>query len=232
MLFIQNFGSKHLFILPVNYSNQNQPFSMMFDKEILSFLRPELLEKVIELSSVKDFPKGTEILREEQYVKSLPIVIDGLVKVYSRFDEKELLLYYIEPAQSCVMTFYAALKNTPSKVFAITEEQSKILLIPIQYLPNLLRNYPDFTELFFNQFNLRYTELLETIGQLLLDKMDKRLYDHLKKKSLLINNRAIKMSHSQIANELGTAREVVTRVLKKLEIEGKIIQDGNGIIIL
>jgi len=159
----------------------------------------------------------------------LPIVISGLVKVYSRFNEKELLIYYIEPAQSCVMTFYAALKNTPSKVFATTEQDSEILLIPVRLLPSWLREYPDFNELFYNQFNLRYSELLDTIGHLLLNKMDKRLLEHLKRKSDLLQGQPIKMSHSQIANELGTAREVVTRVLKKLESEGHVIQNSGEI---
>lgn len=205
---------------------------MEFDKNILSFLKPKLLDELIKKSTLKEFSKGTEILREEQYVKVLPIVINGLVKVYSRFDEKELLLYYIEPTQSCVMTFYAALKNTPSKVFATTEEESKILLIPVQYLPNWLQEYPSFNDLFYNQFNLRYSELLDTIRHLLLDKMDKRLYDHLKKKSDLTNSNSVKMSHTQIANELGTAREVITRVLKKLETDEKIIQNSGEIKII
>jgi len=199
---------------------------MEIDKQFLSFLKPQLRKEVIEFSSVKNFPKGTEILREEQYVQVLPIVIDGLVKVYSRFKEKELLLYYIEPSQSCIMTFYAALKNTPSQVFATTEQDSKILLIPVQHLPGWLKNYPSFNELFYNQFNLRYTELLNTIGHLLVDNMDKRVYDHLKKKSQLTKENLIKMSHEQIANELGTAREVVTRVLSKLKIEGKVEQNS------
>jgi CRP/FNR family transcriptional regulator len=205
---------------------------MEFDKQFLSFLKPQLRKEVFELSSVKEFPKGTEILREEQYVQVLPIVIAGLVKVYSRFKEKELLLYYIEPSQSCVMTFYAALKNTPSQVFATTEQNSKILLIPVQYLPGWLKDYPGFNELFYNQFNLRYTELLNTIGHLLVDNMDKRVYDHLKKKAQLTKENLIKMSHEQIANELGTAREVVTRVLSKLKIEGKVEQDSLGIKII
>lgn len=205
---------------------------MEFDKNLLSFLKPRLLDELIKKSTLKEFSKGTEILREEQYVKVLPIVLNGLVKVYSRFDEKELLLYYIEPAQSCVMTFYAALKNTPSKVFATTEEDSKILLIPVQYLPNWLKEYPGFNELFYNQFNLRYSELLDTIRHLLLDKMDKRLYDHLKKKSELTKSNSIKMSHSQIANELGTAREVITRVLKKLETDNKVVQNAGEIKII
>lgn len=154
----------------------------------------------------------------------MPIVITGLVKVYSRFNEKELLLYYIQANQSCVMTFYAALKNTPSKVFASTEEDSDILLVPVQLLPNWLKEYPDFNDLFYNQFNLRYTELLDTIGHLLLDRMDKRLYDHLRKKSDLMRGSPISMSHSQIANELGTVREVISRVPKKLEVDAKIEQ--------
>ncbi len=205
---------------------------MEIEKNMLSFLKPDLVSKILSESTIKEFPKGTELLREQQYVKVLPIVINGLVKVYSRFDEKELLLYYIEPDQSCVMTFYAALKNTPSKVFAITEEASKVILIPVHLLPNWLKEYPDFNELFYNQFNLRYSELLDTIGHLLLDKMDKRLYDHLKKKLELTSGNAIIMSHNQIANELGTAREVITRVLKKLEIDGKVIQNGGEIRII
>ncbi len=205
---------------------------MEFDKKILSFLKPDLIDKILKESNIKEFPKGTEILREQQYVKVLPLVIDGLVKVYSRFDEKELLLYYIEPAQSCVMTFYAALKNIPSKVFAVTEEDSRIILIPVHLLPNWLKEYTDFNELFYNQYNLRYSELLDTISHLLLDKMDKRLYNYLKKKLELTNSKSIIMSHNQISNELGTAREVITRVLKKLEMDGKVIQKSGEIRII
>ncbi len=205
---------------------------MDFDKSILSFLKPELVDTILAESEIKAFPKGTEILREEQYVKVLPIVVDGLVKVYSRFDERELLLYYIEPAQSCVMSFYAALNNTPSKVFAVTEEDSNIILIPVQYLPKWLQEYPKFNELFYHQFNLRYSELLTTISNLLLDKMDKRLYDHLIRKTEMIHNKTIKISHGQLANELGTAREVVSRVMKKLETEGKVTQNSGEITVL
>lgn len=205
---------------------------MEIEKKILSFLKPELVDKILEESSFQEFPKGTEILRTQQYIKVLPIVISGLVKVYSRFDEKELLLYYIEPAQSCVMTFYSALKNTPSKVFATTAEDSAIILIPVRLLPKWLQEYPDFNEFFYNQFNLRYSELLDTIGHLLLDRMDKRLYDHLKKKLELSSSPSIIMSHNQLAHELGTAREVITRVLKKLETDGKVKQLAGEITII
>jgi len=205
---------------------------MEIDKKILSFLKPELVDLILKESSIRMIPKGTEILRQQQYVKVLPIVLKGLVKVYSRFDEKELLLYYIEPLQSCVMSFYAALKNTPSRVFAQTEENSKVILIPVQYLPIWLKKYPEFNELFFNQYNLRYSELLDTISHLLLDKMDKRLYVHLKRITELISNTSIKISHTQLANELGTAREVISRIMKKLENDGKVEQNSGRIKII
>ena len=104
--------------------------------------------------------------------------------------------------------------------------------MPVQFLPNWLKEYPSFNELFFDQFNLRYVELIDTIGHLLLTKMDKRLYEHLQKKSELTVSDSIKMSHSQIAHELGTSREVISRVLKKLESDGKITQNSGEIKII
>ena len=202
---------------------------MEIDKKQLSFFSPKLVEMFVEHCSIVEFSKGTQILRDEQYIKVLPIVVSGLVKVFSRFDDKELLLYYIGPEQSCVMTFSAALRNLPSKVYAITEEDSKILLIPVEHLPKWLIEFPDFRDLFYNQYNLRYSELLDTIRHLLVDRMDKRLYDYIKKKFELTNNQPIKLSHVQIANELGTAREVITRILKKLEADGKVTQNRDGI---
>src|SRR5512133_1842654 len=137
---------------------------MILDKKILSSLGPQLLDEIEKNAIVRSFPKGTEILREEQIIKVLPIVMKGLVKVFSRYEEKELLLYYIEPSQSCVMTFYAALKNTPSKIYATTEEDSEVLLIPVQYLNGWLRDYPGFNKMFYDQYNMRYSDLLDTIG--------------------------------------------------------------------
>ncbi|MGB3149264.1 MAG: Crp/Fnr family transcriptional regulator [Maribacter sp.] len=205
---------------------------MEADKNLLSFLKPQLRQSILENSTLQTFSKGTEILKQEQYVHILPIVLEGLVKVHSRFNEKELLLYYIEPAQSCVMTFYAALQHTPSQVYATVEETARILLLPVEHLHHWIKDYPDFNTLFYQQYNLRYLELLHTIGYLLNDKMDKRLYDYLNKKAQLMGNSPIKMSHNLLADELGTAREVITRVLKKLENNKKIKQQPDGIVII
>lgn len=198
----------------------------------LSFLNTALVEEILKVATVQDIPKNTQILRQEQYVKVLPIVIKGSVKVLSTFDEKELLLYYIEPSQSCVMSFTAALKNAPSKVFAITEEDTTLLLIPTDKLPQWLKEFPEFNQLFYAQYDLRFTDLLETIQHVLVNKMDTRLYDYLKQKVQVTNQETIKISHGQIANELGTAREVISRVMKKLEIEHKVLQTSEGIKII
>lgn len=197
--------------------------------EKLPFLSKEIIDEFKQYATVKDFPKGTQILREEQYVKVLPIVLKGVVKVFSNFGEKELLLYYIEASQSCVMTFSAAMSNSPSRIFATTEENAKILLLPTKNISGWLKRFPEFNQLFYNQYDLRYTELLSTIQYILVDKIDVRLYKYLEQKATVTHQEYLKTTHSQIATELGTAREVISRALKKLELQEKIIQNTHGI---
>ncbi|MEO9869228.1 Crp/Fnr family transcriptional regulator [Ekhidna sp.] len=198
-------------------------------RQSLPFLSNELITKIKEVSTINEIPKDTEILREGQFVKVIPVVLSGLVKVFSRFGDKELLLYYIRPKESCIMSFASSLENDPSKVFAKTEEDSKVLLLPVKEVSNWIQQFPSINTLFYQQYNLRYSELLDTINHVIFDKMDKRLNDYLVEKSKLTKQHFIKISHRQIASELGTAREVISRVMKKLENEGKILQHSNGI---
>lgn len=198
----------------------------------LSHLHPDLISEIREYSLVKEFLKDTQILREGQYVKVIPIVLEGLIRVSTSYDDKELLLYYIKPDESCIMSFAASLKNEPSKIIAIVEEPSRVLLIPTGKLPKWLREYPEINTLFYQQYNLRYSELLDTINHLIFDKLDKRLHDYLVEKKALTNSNPLKISHRQIANDLGTVREVISRTMKKLESEGKVKQHTSSIEIL
>lgn len=197
--------------------------------EALSRFSPELASEIKKTASLKNIPKDMEILREGQYVKVIPIVVEGLIKVFTRHKEKDLLLYYIRPNESCIMSFSASLKNKPSKVYALAEENTTALLLPVELVSNWLIQYPNFNNLFYQQFNLRYSELLDTIHHVLFEKMDTRLYDYLKEKVNLTKNNPLHISHRQIAVELGTAREVVSRVMKKLESEGKVEQLNNSV---
>lgn len=198
-------------------------------EKAVSFLGPELGTEILRTSQVIDVPKGTEILRVGQYITVIPLVVSGLVKVFSTFEEKDLLLYYIKPDESCVMSFFAGMKTEQSKIYAVTEEDSKILLMPVDKVSNWVSEFPSINQLFYQQYNLRYTELLKTIHHVLLNKMDKRLYDYLVEKTQLTNQNPIKISHREIANELGTAREVISRVMKKLVNEGKLKQHSQSI---
>ncbi|MBK9104596.1 MAG: Crp/Fnr family transcriptional regulator [Saprospiraceae bacterium] len=200
--------------------------------KLITSLHPDLRAEMEAHAILQEVTQGTEILREGQYVKVIPLVLDGLIKVYSRHEEKELLLYYIKSQESCIMSFAAGMKNEPSKIFAVAEEDTRVLLLPTDKVAQWVRRFPDVNQLFFQQYNIRYTDLLATIHQLLFDRMDKRILDYLVNKSMLTGRNPIKISHRQIAGELGTAREVVSRIMKKLENDGKIRQEANMIEIL
>ena len=205
---------------------------MTTNLKALAHLDPVLSSEIMRDSKTMKIPQDTEILREGQYVKVIPIVVEGLIKVFTRHQDKDLLLYYIKPDESCIMSFAASLKNEPSKVFALTEEKTTAILLPVDKVSKWIKQFPDLNNLFYQQYNERYTDLLDTIHHVLFDKMDKRLYDHLKKKADLTNSDILKISHRQLASELGTAREVISRVMKKLEIEGKVKQHQNSIELL
>lgn len=192
----------------------------------------ELQQEMAEHATLMEIPAGTEILREGQYVKVIPIVLTGVVKVVAHFEEKELLLYYIEPKESCVMSFSASLKNEPSRINAQTEEDSLVMLLPVEKVARWVREYPPINQLFYQQYNQRYSELLDTINHLLFNRLDQRVYNYLLEKTKLKGEKVLQIRHRQIAAELGTVREVVTRVLKRLEQEGKVRQTLDGIEII
>ncbi|MBT8179747.1 MAG: Crp/Fnr family transcriptional regulator [Eudoraea sp.] len=194
-----------------------------------SFNYPLLFKKMAEVGEHQKISKGTEILREGQFVKVIPVVQKGLIKVYTRYEDRELLLYYIRPNESCIMSFSASINNEPSQVFAVTEEDTEALLLPVREVQSLVKDNPNGNRFFFQQYKARYAELLDTIHHVLFSKMDSRLYQHLRDKTKLKGENPLQMSHQQLANELGTVREVVSRVLKKLEGEGLVKQLGNGI---
>lgn len=188
------------------------------------YLGNDLCAELISVSEIKKFPANTELVREGQYVKYIPIVLNGLVKVFTQFEEKELLLYYIKPEQSCIMSFSSCINNDKSKIFAITEEESTVLLIPSEKIAKWVTQFPTINTLFYKQYDLRYAELVDTIHQMLYYKLDRRLLDYLSEKVKVTGKNPIKISHKEIANDLGTAREVVSRLVKKLEKQNQLKQ--------
>lgn len=198
-------------------------------KILLPFLELPFIEVLLEECALINIPKGDEIIKQDGFTPGVPIVLKGLIKVATQNDARSLLLYYIQPGQSCIMSFSSCLKGNPSQIFAVTQEDSTVLLVPREKIQSWLKKYPSLNTLFYSQFETRYTDLLGNIQQLLFHKIDQRLYDYLKNNSLLLGEQTIKITHQRIANDLATAREVISRTLKKLEKEGKITQSLEGI---
>jgi CRP/FNR family transcriptional regulator len=195
------------------------------------FQNKKLIEDLEKVAIIKTIPKESEILYEGQVLEFLPIIISGVIKVFINHKDKELLLYYINANESCIMTFMSLQREESSQITAITQEDSKIALISKDYVFKLYKEYSEFRDLFNTLFSTRYLDMIDTLKQSLFEKLDKRILDHLKKRSQIIGSKEIKITHQELANELGSAREVVSRILKKLEADNLIIHEKNKIIL-
>src|SRR5690606_27671382 len=140
-----------------------------------------------------------------------------------------ILLYYIKSGESCIMSFLGGLHQDTSKVKAIAEDKTEVLFIPTEKLNVLMKEYPEWLDYMFRLYHKRFEELLEVVNAIAFKKMDERLMDYLEKKVKLTGSNTISITHEQLANELGTARVVVSRLLKQLETEGVVELGRNKI---
>lgn len=195
-------------------------------------LGKELLDKLEEAGQIQTFPAHTELVREGQYLKVLPIVLDGVVKVSIRSETKEFFLYNIQPNESCIMSFSSILFDHPSRIYASTEEDSTLLLVPIDKVKEWNRQYPQLNILFLRLFDLRYLDLVNTISDVLFQDLPTRLWHYLKERTGNNALKTVKTTHKMIADDLASSREVISRILKKWEQDGSIKQEKGQITIL
>ncbi len=193
---------------------------------------PELVEKLHQYSIIKEYPAGSIILNENAHIRSIPIVNRGTLKVIrAEEDGREILLYYIKAGESCIMSFLGGLHNETSKVKAEVEEDAEILFLPIEKVSLFIKEYPQWLDYIFRLYHKRFEELLEIVNAIAFKKVDERLLDLLNKKTALTGNKTLNITHEQLANELGTARVVVSRLLKQLEENVTVTLGSNKIII-
>ncbi|MCF3107624.1 Crp/Fnr family transcriptional regulator [Niabella sp. CC-SYL272] len=206
----------------------------------------ELLEQIVEFKSSpgliaelykygiqKNYKAGSIILNEHASVRSIPIVTKGMLKVIrTEEDGREILLYYIKAGESCIMSFLGGLHNETSKVKAEAEDDVEILFLPIEKVSLFIREYPQWLDYIFRLYHKRFEELLEVVNAMAFKKVDERLLLLLQKKKELTGNKVINITHEQLANELGTARVVVSRLLKQLEENGMVQLGRNKIILM
>ena len=181
-------------------------------------LRRELAEK----GTIVTVAETSSILKEGSYVKTIPIILEGLAKVIRREAGKEILLYYIYPLESCIISFHCGLHQLKSTVQAIVEEDSRAFLLPSQYVEDWQRKYPSFNTFYFNLYQKRFYDLLDAFNAMAFHRLDERLIDYLKAKSRILSAAKLKITHQDLGDELGSARETISRLLKKLEVEKKV----------
>ncbi len=192
---------------------------------------PELVEKLYLNGNKKAYKEGDIILDENSSIRAIPIVMKGMIKVIrTEEDGREILLYYIQAGESCIMSFLGGMHNEKSIVKAEVEEDSEILFLPVEKVSLFIKEYPEWLDYIFRLYHKRFEELLDIINAIAFKKVDERLLNLLTKKAEIANSNTIVVTHEQLANELGTVRVVVSRLLKQLEDSGKVKLGRNKII--
>ena len=194
---------------------------------------PLIRQKLSEIGFTKTFSEGEIILNDNSYIKAIPIVTNGSIRVM-RTDEdgREILLYYIKAGESCIMSFLGGLHQDTSKIKAIAEEETEILFIPVDKVSLLIKEFPEWLDYIFRLYHKRFEELLEVVNAVAFKKMDERLFNFIKKKCEMTQKQTLFITHEQIANELGTARVVVSRLLKQIEENGYVKLGRNKITLM
>jgi len=200
-------------------------------QKLLPSLETALIHEIVEKSSLIEAPGETPLVEAGSYIHSVPLVVNGTIRVSRREDDRELLLYYIYPGELCIMSFSACCSNSASMVIATTTETTELLLMPSLEVRKWLSEYPTLNTYIYQLFNNRYLDLIETINQLVFFNLDDRILSYLEEKSRQQKSNSISVTHQQIANDLGTAREVVSRLMKKLERDGLIEQGRNLVLV-
>ena len=193
----------------------------------------ELINEILQVGTFKEVPEGFKLMEVGQYVKGMPLLVSGAIKVL-RDDTNgdELLLYYLEKGDTCSMTLTCCMGDSKSEIRAIAETDAKLIMVPIQKMEEWTAKYKTWRNFVFESYHSRLNELLHTLDSIAFDKMDMRLIGYLKEKARINKEDTINNTHQEIAYELHSSRVVISRLLKKLEQMGKIELHRNHIKIL
>ena len=182
---------------------------------------PGLKEKLIANCTIKKFDTGEVLMSPGQYFRSTMLIVEGRVKLYRQGEEgNEFFLYYIEPGGACALSMICAARQETSEVMAKAVEDTVALLIPIQLMDELMRDYKTWYYFVLETYRNRYEELLTMVDNIAFKSMDERLEFYLKNQSEKLKTRQLNITHQEIANDLSTSREVISRLLKKMEQRG------------
>lgn len=187
------------------------------------FFEPNLIDEIAQVATLKDFNEGDVLIDFGDYIKKMPLLISGAIKILREdFDEGELLLYFIEKGDTCAMTMACCIGDAKSEIRAIAETKGQVVMIPVNFMEEWLGKYKSWRNYVFNSYNNRLKEMLSAIDNLAFMNMEERLVSYLSEKSKINATSEIKNTHQEIAYDLNTSRVVISRLLKALENKGEI----------
>lgn len=187
-------------------------------KQLFPQFEPELIDLVEKNAIERSFNAGDVIMRTGQYIKSTALVLEGQIKIYrENLDGGEFLMYYLGPGQACAVSMICAIQSQTSEIMAQAEEDTKVLMIPIQLMDDMMSKYKTWYQFVIQTYRSRFDELLTALDNIAFRNMDERLEFYLKRHSDKIGKKNIELSHQQIADDLNSSREVISRLLKKME---------------
>lgn len=202
-------------------------------KKIFPQFDDELIQQLVKVGQEVDYNEGDMLIRPGQYFKQSVLLLEGRVKVYREGDNgEEFFLYYLEPGNACALSIICATRNETSEIKGIAVSPVKAFAIPLQYMDALMRDYRQWYYFVLETYRTRFEELLQVIDQIAFHSMDEKLEFYLKRQFDTLKTRTISITHQQIADDLNSSREVISRLLKKLESNKRISISRNEITLL
>lgn len=201
-----------------------------YTRKIFPFLEKELIEEIISVSALHKLKTDQSILGEGDYIKSFPMVLEGCLRVVRLSEEgHELLLYYLNRGEICSMSLTCCMVIQKSNIKMIAEEDSIILTIPVDKPEKWMTEYKSWKEYMMNSYRHRFNELLDTIDSIAFMRLDERLVRLFEERYKSTGKTLFKGTHQDIADQLNSSREVISRLLRKLEIDNLVITERNSV---
>jgi CRP/FNR family transcriptional regulator len=200
---------------------------------IFSSFSPDLINEVEENSIHKFYSAGEVLMRTGQYIKNTVLVLSGSIKIYREDDDGgEFFMYYLQPGQACAISMICATKSETSQIMAKVVEDAELIMVPLPLMDKWMMQHRSWYEFVIDTYRSRFEEVLEVINSIAFKAMDERLEFYLKRHKDACGCSDLKLSHQEIATELNTSREVISRLLKKLEQRGQLKLHRNHIELL
>ncbi len=190
----------------------------------------KLVEEIEEQGEFRTFPANEILMRKGQFIRSTMLVLNGLIKIYREDDDgNEFLMYYLKPGEACALSLVCAAKHEASPIMAKTVVETEVMMVPVDTMSEWMSKFKSWYQFVIETYRTRFDELLITLDNVAFRSMDERLEFYLKRAKEAQQTTLLNISHQEIAQELNTSREVISRLLKKMEQKGLVGLQRNAI---